>query len=75
MGLGVNKVGQLGIGSTASSAVPVEITGVSRVTAIAAGWDSSVAVVLNGASVWAWGGNKDGGSATARWPITPPRCG
>ncbi|HEV3292287.1 MAG TPA: hypothetical protein VG123_25200, partial [Streptosporangiaceae bacterium] len=35
---GYNNVGQLGIGSTASSAVPVKITGVSQVTAIAAGW-------------------------------------
>jgi alpha-tubulin suppressor-like RCC1 family protein len=58
---GENRVGQLGNGSTASSAVPVQITGVSRVTAIAAGWDSAVAIVLNGASVWAWGSNKDGG--------------
>jgi alpha-tubulin suppressor-like RCC1 family protein len=57
---GVNNFGQLGNGSTASSAVPVKVTGVSQVTGIAAGWNSTVAVVAGGASVWAWGGNKEG---------------
>jgi alpha-tubulin suppressor-like RCC1 family protein len=57
---GYDNVGQLGNGSTASSAVPVRITGVSQVTGIAAGWNSAVAVVAGGASVWAWGGNKEG---------------
>ena len=57
---GNNSAGQLGNGSTASSAVPVKITGVSQVTAIAAGWDSVVAVVAGGASVWAWGANDSG---------------
>ena len=72
---GVNSVGQLGIGSTASSAVPVKITGVSQVTAIAAGWDSAVAVVAGGASVWAWGGNDAGqlGDGTLAGRATPVR--
>ena len=33
MGLGLDNVGQLGTGSTANSAVPVKITGLSQVTA------------------------------------------
>ena len=72
---GYNSVGQLGIGSTASSAVPVKITGVSQVTAIAAGWDSAVAVVAGGASVWAWGGNDAGqlGDGTLAGRTTPVR--
>ena len=72
---GFNSVGQLGNGSTASSAVPVKITGVSQVTAIAAGWDSAVAIVAGGASVWAWGGNDSGqlGDGTLTGRTTPVR--
>ena len=72
---GSNSAGQLGIGSTASSAVPVKITGVSQVTGIAAGWDSAVAVVAGGASVWAWGGNDAGqlGDGTLAGRTTPVR--
>jgi alpha-tubulin suppressor-like RCC1 family protein len=72
---GYDNVGQLGIGSTASSAVPVKITGVSQVTGIAAGWDSAVAVVAGGASVWAWGGNDSGqlGDGTLAGRTTPVR--
>ena len=72
---GFNSVGQLGNGSTASSAVPVKITGVSQVTAIAAGWDSAVAIVAGGASVWAWGGNDAGqlGDGTLAGRTTPVR--
>ena len=72
---GYNNVGQLGIGSTASSAVPVKITGVSQVTAIAAGLDSAVAIVAGGASVWAWGGNGAGqlGDGTTASHSTPVR--
>jgi len=60
---------------TASSAVPVKITGVSQVTAIAAGWDSAVAVVAGGASVWTWGGNDSGqlGDGTLAGHATPVR--
>jgi alpha-tubulin suppressor-like RCC1 family protein len=72
---GFNNVGQLGIGGTASSVVPVKITGVSQVTAIAAGFDSAVAVVAGGASVWAWGGNDSGqlGDGTLAGRATPVR--
>ena len=72
---GYDSVGQLGNGSTADSAVPVKITGVSQVTAIAAGWDSAVAIVAGGASVWAWGGNDSGqlGDGTLAGRATPVR--
>jgi alpha-tubulin suppressor-like RCC1 family protein len=72
---GGNNVGELGIGGTASSAVPVQVTGVSRVTAIAAGIDSAVAVVAGGASVWTWGGNESGqlGDGTLAGHATPVR--
>jgi len=72
---GGNNAGQLGTGSTADSAVPVKITGVSQVTAIAAGWDSAVAIVAGGASVWAWGGNDSGqlGDGTLAGHTTPVR--
>jgi len=72
---GYDNVGQLGNGSTASSAVPVKITGVSQVTGIAAGWDSAVAIVAGGASVWAWGGNDYGqlGDGTLADRTTPVR--
>jgi alpha-tubulin suppressor-like RCC1 family protein len=72
---GANPVGELGTGGAASSAVPVHVTGVSRVTAIAAGWNSAVAVVLNGASVWTWGDNDSGqlGDGTLVTRTTPVR--
>ena len=75
MGLGFDNVGQLGTGSTASSAVPVKVTGVSQVTGIAAGWDSVVAIVAGGASVWAWGANDYGqlGDGTLAGRTTPVR--
>jgi alpha-tubulin suppressor-like RCC1 family protein len=72
---GANPVGELGTGGTASSAVPVQVTGVSRVTAIAAGWNSAVAVVAGGASVWTWGDNESGqlGDGTLVTRTTPVR--
>ena len=72
---GLDNVGQLGNGSRPDSAVPVKITGVSQVTAIAAGWDSAVAIVAGGASVWAWGGNDSGqlGDGTTAGHATPVR--
>jgi alpha-tubulin suppressor-like RCC1 family protein len=72
---GLDNVGQLGNGSTASSAVPVKITALSQVTSIAAGLDSAVAIVAGGASVWAWGGNDVGqlGDGTTAGHATPVR--
>jgi alpha-tubulin suppressor-like RCC1 family protein len=73
---GVNNYGQLGNGRTDDgSAVPVKITALSQVTAIAAGWGSSVAILAGDASVWAWGGNESGqlGDGTLVTRTTPVR--
>jgi len=77
---GYNSAGELGNGSTANSTVPVKITGLSQVTAIAAGWDSAVAIVAGGASVWAWGGNDagqlgDGTTASHSIPVRVTQLG
>jgi alpha-tubulin suppressor-like RCC1 family protein len=57
---GWNAHGQLGNGSTAeSSSVPVRVTGLSGVTAIAAGSTAAYARTADG-SVWSWGSNASG---------------
>ena len=60
---GDNAYGQLGIGTTTNQSTPVQVTGLSGVTAIAAGRHISFAVGSDGASngvLWAWGRNDDG---------------
>jgi alpha-tubulin suppressor-like RCC1 family protein len=62
---GNNSVGQLGNGSTATSYVPVQGTGLSRVTQIAAGSNSAMAALTRGfittlTTVWTWGANDAG---------------
>ncbi len=57
---GANDRGQLGDGGTASSAEPVDVTGLpagSRVTALALGWAHACAVVDPGGLVYCWGDN------------------
>jgi alpha-tubulin suppressor-like RCC1 family protein len=57
---GENFFGQLGNGSTARhSEVPVPVSGLSGVTAIAAGGGHSLALLSNG-TVMAWGDNSEG---------------
>jgi alpha-tubulin suppressor-like RCC1 family protein len=59
---GENEHGQLGDGLTGvanSSHVPVQVTGLAGVTAIAAGHRHGLAVDATG-TVWAWGQNSDG---------------
>ena len=56
---GDNRHGQLGLGSTASSAAPAVVGGLSGVKAIAAGADHSLALKQDG-TVWAWGRNAAG---------------
>jgi alpha-tubulin suppressor-like RCC1 family protein len=59
MAWGANDAGQLGNGSTTGSDVPVPVTGLSGVTAIAAGGEHSLALLSDG-TVMAWGGNEYG---------------
>jgi alpha-tubulin suppressor-like RCC1 family protein len=76
---GLNDFGQLGNGTTADSAVPVKVAGLSQVTGISAGWDSAVATQTSGisavTSVWTWGGNDYGqlGDGTLTSHSTPGR--
>jgi alpha-tubulin suppressor-like RCC1 family protein len=56
---GDNGSGQLGIGTTTNSSTPVQVTGLSGVTAIASGLFHILAVRSDG-TVWAWGYNSDG---------------
>ncbi len=56
---GYNGSGQLGNGSTTISRVPVAVSGLSGVTAIAAGGEHSLALMSNG-TVMAWGNNREG---------------
>jgi alpha-tubulin suppressor-like RCC1 family protein len=56
-GYGVD--GELGDGSTADAAKPVQVTGLTGVTSIAAGMGAGYAVTGTG-QVWAWGTGTDG---------------
>ncbi|WP_256760784.1 cadherin-like beta sandwich domain-containing protein [Cohnella sp. WQ 127256] len=70
---GFNRFGQLGNGGTAYAQVtPVQVTGLSEVTAIAAGELHSVALKSDG-TVWAWGYNYYGqlGNGTTSDRSTP----
>ena len=56
---GFNTYGELGIGTTTDSHVPVQVSGLSGVIAIAGGdWD--IMALKNDGTVWAWGWNDDG---------------
>lgn len=63
---GTNQYGQLGDGSTASSTMPVQVSGLSNVVAVAGGSNYSLALTQDG-RVFAWGwnpyGELGGGSA------------
>ena len=56
---GYNRVGELGNGTTTDSNVPVQVTGISGVVAVAGGYEHSLAFKSDGA-VWAWGDNGSG---------------
>jgi alpha-tubulin suppressor-like RCC1 family protein len=56
---GQGSSGQLGNGSSASSSVPVQVSGLTDATAIAAGQENGYAVRADG-TVWAWGSGRYG---------------
>jgi uncharacterized repeat protein (TIGR01451 family) len=56
---GENARGQLGIGTTVDSSVPVVVPGLSDVVMVSAGWWHSIALRADG-TVWTWGSNDSG---------------
>jgi alpha-tubulin suppressor-like RCC1 family protein len=69
---GFNTQGELGDGTTNERSTPVQVSGLSGVTAIAAGWYHSLAVKSDG-TAWAWGENAYGdlGDGTTNNSSTP----
>jgi alpha-tubulin suppressor-like RCC1 family protein len=58
-GWGLNVLGQLGDGNTVSSQTPVQVTGLTGVTQVAAGDGFGLALRSDG-TVWAWGWDRNG---------------
>jgi len=69
---GYNGYGQLGDGTYTDSSPPVQVYGLSGVTAIAAGYYHTVSLKSDG-TVWAWGSNDGGqlGDGTTTQRATP----
>ena len=65
---GTNDKGQLGDGSTTPSMLPVQVIGLSGMTAIAAGGLHNLAYRASDATLWGWGDNRSG--QLARDPTT-----
>ena len=69
---GHNENGQLGDGTTASRTTPVQVDGLTEVTAITAGTSHSLAITDDG-MLWAWGDNSYGqlGDGTTAQRVIP----
>src|SRR5258708_1933820 len=69
---GVNSQGQLGDGTQTTRLTPVAVTGLSGVTAVAGGFEHSLALLADG-TVMAWGHNFFGqlGDGTTTNRLTP----
>lgn len=71
---GYNSFGQLAIDTTTQySSTPIQVSGLSGVTAIAAGWEFSLALKSDG-TLWGWGSNDYGQLAigtTTQYRSTP----
>jgi uncharacterized repeat protein (TIGR01451 family) len=71
---GPNEFGQLGDGTTAYRAAPVQVAGLSEVAAIGAAGYSSVAAKRDG-TVWAWGAGANRFGSTWSLPAQVPPLG
>ena len=70
--LGDNAFGQLGDGTTTNRSTPVQVSGLSNVIAVSAGYRYSFAIKSDG-TVWSWGANTNGqlGDGTTTQRNTP----
>ncbi len=57
---GSNEVGQLGDGTTTNRLTPVAVSNLNNVTALAAGYNNTCAIVGNPGTVQCWGSNEVG---------------